>query len=115
MFYIMKRILSILVTLLALSAYAEHEYIPCLQEGNAWVFENTPPGLLVQRHIGSTKVIDGVEYHVLYKTTFYPQSWSAGEPIEAGYMREENGKVYMGAGENEKLIIDFTLQKGDTA
>ena len=96
-------------------SYPEHEYIPCLQEGNAWVFENTPPGLLVQRHIGGTKVIDGVEYHVLYKTIFYPQSWSAGEPIEAGYMREENGKVYMGAGENEKLIIDFTLQKGDTA
>ena len=96
-------------------SYPKHEYIPCLQEGNAWIFENTPPGLLVQRHIGGTKVIDGVEYHVLYKTIFYPQSWSAGEPIEAGYMREENGKVYMGAGENEKLIIDFTLQKGDTA
>ena len=96
-------------------SYPGEKYIPCLQEGNAWVFENTPPGELVQRHIGSTKVIDGVEYHVLYKTIFYPQSWSAGEPIEAGYMREENGKVYMGAGENEKLIIDFTLQKGDTA
>ena len=96
-------------------SYPGEKYIPCLQEGNAWVFENTPPGLLVQRHIGGTKVIDGVEYHVLYKTIFYPQSWSAGEPIEAGYMREENGKVYMGAGENEKLIIDFTLQKGDTA
>ncbi|MBP3350621.1 MAG: T9SS type A sorting domain-containing protein [Bacteroidaceae bacterium] len=96
-------------------SYPGEKYIPCLQEGNAWVFENTPPGLLVQRHIGSTKVIDGVEYHVLYKTIFYPQSWSAGEPIEAGYMREENGKVYMGAGEKEKLIIDFTLQKGDTA
>ena len=80
----MKRILSLLVILLALSAYAENEYIPCLQEGNAWVFENTPPGELVQRHIGGTKVIDGVEYHVLYKTTFHPQSWSAGEPIEAG-------------------------------
>ena len=96
-------------------SYPGEKYIPCLQEGNAWVFENTPPGLLVQRHIGGTKVIDGVEYHVLYKTIFYPQSWSAGEPIEAGYMREENGKVYMRAGENEKLIIDFTLQKGDTA
>ncbi|MBR2378583.1 MAG: T9SS type A sorting domain-containing protein, partial [Bacteroidaceae bacterium] len=96
-------------------SYPGEKYIPCLQEGTAWVFENTPPGLLVQRHIGGTKVIDGVEYHVLYKTIFYPQSWSAGEPIEAGYMREENGKVYMGAGENEKLIIDFTLQKGDTA
>ena len=33
----MKRIILILATLLALSAYAEHEYIPYVEEGKVWV------------------------------------------------------------------------------
>ena len=112
----MKKLLLLLATLaISLATYAEQEYIPTVQEGNAWVFENGPYPEIVQRHISGTKVIDGVEYHVLYKTTFNPMSGGVSKPQEAGYMREENGKVYMDAGEDERLIIDYTLQKGDTA
>ena len=112
----MKKLLLLLATLaISLATYAEQEYIPTVQEGNAWVFENGPYPEIVQRHISGTKVIDGVEYHVLYKTTFSPMSGGVSKPQEAGYMREENGKVYMDAGEDERLIIDYTLQKGDTA
>jgi hypothetical protein len=60
----MKRILSILVTLLALSAYAEHEYIPFLQEGNAWVQESIENDY-GRDMITDTVTIDGKEYCVL--------------------------------------------------
>ena len=61
----MKRILLILATLLALSAYAEHEYIPYVEEGKVWVSFEVSNSSYKQLGIGEPTEINNKLYHKL--------------------------------------------------
>ena len=114
----MKRILSILVTLLALSAYAEHEYIPFVENGKVWV-DYDYQGNYKQVGINDTTVINQKKYHKLYKEEFC--AWGGTQTPTSdsqlhGYIREEDKRVYVRGvnDEQECLIYDFGTQAGDT-
>ena len=66
---IMKRILLILATLLALSAYAEHEYIPYVEEGKVWVSFEASGSIYKQVGIGEPTEINNTLYNKLYIST----------------------------------------------
>ncbi len=101
-------------TLYDFGTSSTHEYIPYVQEGNAWAFLNSVEMGVFQYSIGETKEIDGKQYHIIYETFYNAMIGQAQMPREYGYIHEENGKVYCGTGNNERLIYDFTLQKGDS-
>ena len=114
----MKRILLILATLLALSAYAEHEYIPFVENGKVWV-DYDYQGNYKQVGINDTTVINQKKYHKLYKEEFC--AWGGTQTPTSdsqlhGYIREEDKRVYVRGvnDEQECLIYDFGVQAGDT-
>ena len=118
----MKRILSILVTLLALSAYAEHVYIPFLQSGNAWVI-NGIGGVYSRYMIADTTVINEKEYSVLTERWVYINENKLEDVNYKTYLREEGKKVYQYQYKEgfvpvwhntEHLFFDFGAQKGDS-
>ena len=112
----MKKQLLLLFAALAISlaTYAEHEYIPFLQEGNAWAFLNSVMMSVDQYSINGAVIGDN-EYKVIYKTRFNALSWKSEQPSKWGYARESDGKVYLDTNQGEKIVYDFSLQKGDTA
>lgn len=110
----MKRIVLTMILFSALSAFAEHEYIPYVQEGNAWVFLNSVQMGAFQYSIGEKQEIDGKQYHLIYETFYYGMTGLHQSPKEYGYIYEEDEKVYLGTGENSLLVYDFSLQKGDS-
>ena len=114
----MKRILSLLSVLLALSAYAEHEYIPFVEDGKVWV-EYNYQGKHNQLGINGTITIDQKEYYKLYIESFseYGGTQTPTDHSQLhGYIREENKRVYRRSinDEQEHLIYDFGAQVGDT-
>ena len=114
----MKRILSILVFLSALSVYAEHEYIPYVEEGKVWV-DKDHQGNHIQVGISETITINQKEYYKLYKQGFSDYGGNqtpTGDSQLHGYIREEDKRVYVRSINNEQeyLIYDFGAQVGDT-
>ena len=110
----MKRILLTLSVLLsALSIYAEHEYIPYVEDGKVWVMNNVTT--LYQTSINGTTEIDGIEYHKLYLSQIYTPTGEVSEDKLHGYIREDDGKVYVRNTSNKRdiLLYDFGAQVGE--
>ncbi|MEZ4857846.1 MAG: T9SS type A sorting domain-containing protein [Flavobacteriaceae bacterium] len=111
----MKTIVSFYVFLLSIVTFSQ-EYIPMLQEGNAWSVDlhynlfAPPPNvpccytISVQVSLGETIMINGLEYKQIY---------SNNNP--SCLLREENGKVYKydEALQLDKVVFDFSLEEGD--
>ena len=112
----MKRILLILATLLALSAYAEHEYIPYVEEGKVWVSFEASGSCYKQVGIGETTEINNTLYNKLYISTLDAKTNEITYTGLYGYIREENKKVYTRELNNqfETMIYDFDVQIGDS-
>ena len=67
----MKHItLAIALLFIALPLYAEHEYIPYVQDGNEWVMLDIIEGGYRQYRLGEIENIEGIDYHKIY-TVFY--------------------------------------------
>ena len=113
---IMKRILLILATLLALSAYAEHEYIPYVEEGKVWVSFEASGSTYKQVGIGEPTEINNTLYNKLYISTLDAKTNEITYTGLYGYIREENKKVYTRELNNqfETMIYDFDVQIGDS-
>ncbi len=112
----MKRILLILATLLALSAYAEHEYIPYVEEGKVWVSFEASGSTYKQVGIGEPTEINNTLYNKLYISTLDAKTNEITYTGLYGYIREENKKVYTRELNNqfETMIYDFDVQIGDS-
>ena len=112
----MKRILLILATLLALSAYAEHEYIPYVEEGKVWVSFEASGSIYKQVGIGEPTEINNTLYNKLYISTLDAKTNEITYTGLYGYIREENKKVYTRELNNqfETMIYDFDVQIGDS-
>ena len=112
----MKRILLILATLLALSAYAEHEYIPYVEEGKVWVSFEASGSTYKQVGIGEPTEINNTLYNKLYISTLDAKTNEIIYTGLYGYIREENKKVYTRELNNqfETMIYDFDVQIGDS-
>ena len=112
----MKRILLILATLLALSAYAEHEYIPYVEEGKVWVSFEASGSTYKQVGIGEPTEINNTLYNKLYISTLDAKTNEITYTRLYGYIREENKKVYTRELNNqfETMIYDFDVQIGDS-
>ena len=112
----MKRILLILATLLALSAYAEHEYIPYVEEGKVWVSFEASGSCYKQIGIGEPTEINNTLYNKLYISTLDAKTNEITYTGLYGYIREENKKVYTRELNNqfETMIYDFDVQIGDS-
>ena len=112
----MKRILLILATLLALSAYAEHEYIPYVEEGKVWVSFEASGSTYKQGGIGEPTEINNTLYNKLYISTLDAKTNEITYTALYGYIREENKKVYTRELNNqfETMIYDFDVQIGDS-
>ena len=110
----MKRILLTLSVLLsALSIYAEHEYIPFVEDGKAWVSNNVTT--LYQTSINGKTEINGIEYHKLYLSQIHTPTGEVIEDKLHGYIREEDGKVYVRNTSNKRdvLLYDFGAKVGE--
>ena len=112
----MKRILSLLSVLLALSAYAEHEYIPYVEEGKVWVSFEVSSSSYKQVGIGELTEINNKLYHKLYISILDAITNEITYTGLHGYIREENKKVFTRELNNEfeTMIYDFDVQAGDT-
>ena len=112
----MIRILLILATLLALSAYAEHEYIPYVEEGKVWVSFEASGSCYKQIGIGEPTEINNTLYNKLYISTLDAKTNEITYTGLYGYIREENKKVYTRELNNqfETMIYDFDVQIGDS-
>ena len=112
----MKRILSLLSILLALSAYAEHEYIPYVEEGKVWVSFDVSSSSYKQVGIGELTEINNKLYHKLYISILDAITNEITYAGLHGYIREENKKVFTRELNNEfeTMIYDFDIQAGDT-
>ena len=111
----MKSIVSFLALFLSVFTFSQ-EYIPMLQEGNAWSvdlhynFFDPPPNVpccytvSVQVSLGETIIINGLEYTQIYSNN-----------NSSCLLREENGKVYKydEAQQLDKVVFDFSLEAGD--
>jgi hypothetical protein len=75
-------------------------------------------------YVNGTAIYNGKEYYNIYETgEFYQQVISPPGPCDESYefagvyrgsIRTENGKVYQYYGNEEQLLMDFTLNVGDT-
>ncbi|MBR3950710.1 MAG: hypothetical protein IKJ79_02195, partial [Bacteroidaceae bacterium] len=112
----MKRILSLLAVLFALSAYAEHEYIPYVEEGKVWVSFEVSSSSYKQVGIGELTEINNKLYHKLYISILDAITNEITYAGLHGYIREENKKVFTRELNNEfeTMIYDFDIQAGDT-
>ena len=112
----MKRILAILAILFTLSAYAEHEYIPYVEEGKVWVSFETSGSCYKQVGIGEPTEINNTLYNKLYISTLDAITKEITYTGLYGYIREENKKVYTRELNNlfETMIYDFDVQIGDS-
>ena len=85
----MKRILSLLAVLFALSAYAEHEYIPYVEEGKVWVSFEVSSSSYKQVGIGELTEINNKLYHKLYISILDAITNEITYTGLHGYIREE--------------------------
>ena len=103
-------------------SYYEHEYIPFLQSGNAWVI-NGIGGVYSRYMIADTTVINEKEYSVLTERWVYINKNKLEDVNYKTYLREEGKKVYQYQYKEgfvpvwhntEHLFFDFGAQKGDS-
>jgi hypothetical protein len=108
----MKRILSILVTLLALSAYAEHEYIPLISPSNEWVEYGYKH--YMQYTVGEMVELYGKNYYTINETELSLPDQVISHSKHKSYYREEDKKLYMLNVDEDFLVFDFGANTGDT-
>ena len=111
----MKHItLAMALLFIAPPLYAEHEYIPYVQDGNEWVMLDIIEGGYRQYRLGEIENIEGIDYHKIYTVFYSGVNSTFSEPSHWGYVREVDKKVYFGLEENDRLVYDFGAQVGDT-
>lgn len=86
---------------------SSQEYIPMLEEGNAWGVRSTEDFMgteYYQFHLSENVTVN----NLVYKRIFYNE-----EPTEC-LLRESEGIIYhLDSSNNEKVLFDFTLEVGD--
>lgn len=89
-----KYLLLLFMTFIVLPSLAEHEYIPLVVEGKAWVGNNPYHPINYQNAICEKIIIEGIEYHQVIQTERSIITGEVKEPLLNGYIREEGKKVY---------------------
>ena len=95
----------------AVSAFADHEYIPFATTGKQWVGSIPATGMVMQTINGDT-IIEDVPYQRL-ELYMRPDNYSVNR---ISYIRETDKKVYLKRklSDPESLIFDFNLLPGDS-
>lgn len=102
----MKHLIVSLTLLFASISYSQ-DYLPMLQEGNAWgskSFHISEPTVYYQFEIGEEVEFNNIFYNRIYLNN---QATNC-------YIREEGGVIYhWDLSDSEKVLFDFTLEVGD--
>ncbi|PHN08291.1 T9SS type A sorting domain-containing protein [Flavilitoribacter nigricans] len=121
----MRLILSTLLVLALATASRSQDYLPLLQPDAVWSVLHQEPSSFWARdtftehyRIGSDTLHDGLIWKKLYYSTAPVFSWDDPDLQLAGFIREEDQRVYYAGGfiryhEIDDPIYDFTLEVGD--